>query len=81
MTRDQLLKAVSTRELLSERYSGSYAFLSRMITGGVRIEYKYDQDEIRAELALRPHVPNKNERRGLTKLAKKSGVQRKKKAV
>ncbi len=85
MTRDQLLKAVSTRELLAAKggnaFATGYAFLRRMTKGGVMLEYKYDTDEIKAELALRPHVPNKNESRGLRMQRKKNGVQRSRKAV
>jgi hypothetical protein len=74
MTRDQLLKAVNTRELLkAPRWSGDSFMLSRLGRGGALISYKYGLEEIRAELALRPHVPNKNESRGLRMQRKKQG--------
>lgn len=72
MTKEELLKASHTRLLLKkirEYYGPEYGYdsvlLERAVKGGSIICHEYTREEIRAELALRPHIPNKNESRGL----------------
>jgi hypothetical protein len=77
MNRNELLKAANTRQLLAalKRYRHVLAAddeeydynipINQMTTGNIQVEYRYSQAEVKAELATRPHIPNKNEARGL----------------
>lgn len=67
MDRNELLKAIPTRQLL-KRFKGAIGgnvTLRRMTVGNVEVSHEYSNEEVRDELAKRPHVPNKNESRGL----------------
>ena len=78
MTKDEMLKTINTRQLLgakgANRHMTDSVTLSKMVKGGIRLEYQYSMDEIIAELSLRPHVPNKNESRGLRLKKIREGV-------
>jgi hypothetical protein len=80
LTREVLLKEISTRELLADYRARFYAdsdgmvHLSRMIKGGFRVGHSYTPEEIKAELNSRPHVPNKREARGLRLKKIRKGV-------
>ena len=59
MTRDELLKSTSHRELVARyklcfRTSDENIYLTRRLKGAQDIGYEYTPEEIKAELSLRP---------------------------
>lgn len=72
----QYLETLNTRELLSmlqnTRSYGDYTISAQGRQNRYHT-FTIRQDDLREVLKSRPHVPNKNERRGLTKLKIKEG--------
>ena len=79
MTNEEFLKTRNTRELLKKTRvmnvpeDGIIEF-HVMEKGGMAKGYYIDYDTVKAELETRPHVPNKNESRGLRLKRIKEGV-------
>lgn len=78
MSKEELLKAISTRQLLSTykryRFSDWGIPFSRLVEGGEMVNFTYTAEEVKKELDSRPHIPNKNEARGLRLKKIREGV-------